>query len=223
MLTINHKEVRNMPGATKDGMPVIGDNKMFSGPRDNAPRTPILPGKQKEKIEASLDIIAEMASTKPEEEEKKLSPEEKYEQTLKEFDLTLRDARSIMEKMVTKGFYSEEFKIGPITCVLRTRVYEDLIRTQRLLESERLEYSSSVQEVLNRYNTAASLARYGENIFEHPDPQVSTEIEIEEAFEKRLLFVRRLPQLISVRVMQFSYEFDRKMLAVFGDGAPQDF
>jgi len=211
-----------MPGATKDGMPVIGDNKMFSGPRDNAPRTPILPGKQKEKIEESLDIISEMAGIKPE-EEKKLSPEEKYEQNLREFDLTLSGARAIMEKMVTKGFYSEEFKIGPITCVLRTRVYEDLIRTQRLLESERLEYSSSVQEVLNRYNTAASLVRYGETIFDHPDPQVATDTEIETAFEKRLLYLRRLPGLISVRVMQFSYEFDQKMLAVFGDGAPQDF
>jgi hypothetical protein len=212
-----------MPGATKDGMPVIGDTKMFSGPRDNAPRAANLPSKQKEKIEESLGIISEMAGDKADVPEKKLSPEESYENNLKEFDLTLRDARSIMEQMVTKGHYSEEFKLGPITCVLRTRVYEDLIRTQRLLEAERLEYSSSVQEVLNRYNTAASLVRYGEIIFEHPDPQVASELEIEEAFETRLKYVRRLSQLVSVKLMQFSYEFDRKMMAVFGDGAPQDF
>jgi len=213
-----------MPGVTKDGMPVIGENRMFSGPKDNAPRAASMPSKQKEKIEESLDIIAEMAGTPAEEEDtSKLSVEEKYERTLKEFNLTLRDARAIMEQMVTKGFYSEEFKLGPITCVLRTRVYEDLIRTQRLLEAERLEYSSSVQEVLNRYNTAASLVRYGDVIFEHPDSQTASESEIEEAFEKRLKYVRRLSQLVSVKVMQFSYEFDRKMMAVFGDGAPQDF
>jgi hypothetical protein len=212
-----------MPGATKDGMPVIGENKMFSGPKDNAPRAASLPGKQKDKVEESLDIIAELAGSKPPVDEKVLSKEEQYEKNLVEFGITLRDARHIMEQMVTKGFYEEDFKVGPITCTLRTRVYEDLIRTQRLLEIERPEYASAVQEMLNRYNTAASLVRYGEYTFDHPDAMVATEKDIEEAFDKRMHFVKRLPQLVSVKVMQFSYEFDRKMIAVFGEGAPQDF
>lgn len=212
-----------MPGATKDGMPVIGENKMFSGPKDNAPRAASLPGKQKDKVEESLDIIAELAGSKPPVDEKVLSKEEQYEKNLVEFGITLRDARHIMEQMVTKGFYEEDFKVGPITCTLRTRVYEDLIRTQRLLEIERPEYASAVQEMLNRYNTAASLVRYGEYTFDHPDAMVATEKDIEDAFEKRMHFVKRLPQLVSVKVMQFSYEFDRKMIAVFGEGAPQDF
>jgi hypothetical protein len=212
-----------MPGATKDGMPVIGENKMFSGPKDNAPRAASLPGKQKDKVEESLDIIAELAGSKPPVDEKVLSKEEQYEKNLVEFGITLRDARHIMEQMVTKGFYEEDFKVGPITCTLRTRVYEDLIRTQRLLEIERPEYASAVQEMLNRYNTAASLVRYGEYTFDHPDAMVATEKDIEDAFDKRMHFVKRLPQLVSVKVMQFSYEFDRKMIAVFGEGAPQDF
>lgn len=214
-----------MPGATKDGMPIIGESKMFSGPRDNAPRAANLPSKQKEKIEESLNIISEMAGTSAENEEavKELSAEEKYEQNLRKHNLTLRDARSIMEQMLTKGFYADEYKLGPITCVLRTRVYQDLIRTQRMLEAEKMEYSSSVQEALNRYNTAASLVRYGEKVFEHPDPQDATETEMEEAFQARLRFVECLPQLATIRVMQYSYEFDQKMLAVFADGAPQDF
>lgn len=212
-----------MPGATKDGMPVIGENKMFSGPKDNAPRAASLPGKQKDKVEESLDIIAELAGSKPPVDEKVLSKEEQYEKNLIEFGITLRDARHIMEQMVTKGFYEEDFKVGPITCTLRTRVYEDLIRTQRLLEIERPEYASAVQEMLNRYNTAASLVRYGEYTFDHPDAMVATEKDIEDAFDKRMHFVKRLPQLVSVKVMQFSYEFDRKMIAVFGEGAPQDF
>jgi hypothetical protein len=212
-----------MPGATKDGMPVIGENKMFSGPKDNAPRAASLPGKQKDKVEESLDIIAELAGSKPPVDEKVLSKEEQYEKNLVEFGITLRDARHIMEQMVTKGFYEEDFKVGPITCTLRTRVYEDLIRTQRLLEIERPEYASAVQEMLNRYNTAASLVRYGEYTFDHPDAMVATEKDIEDAFDKRMHFVKRLPQLVSVKIMQFSYEFDRKMIAVFGEGAPQDF
>jgi hypothetical protein len=212
-----------MPGATKDGMPVIGENKMFSGPKDNAPRAASLPGKQKDKVEESLDIIAELAGSKPPVDEKVLSKEEQYEKNLGEFDITLRAARAIMEQMVTKGFYEEDFKVGPITCTLRTRVYDDLVRTQRLLETERPEYASAVQEMLNRYNTAASLVRYGEYTFDHPDAMTATEKDLEDAFEKRMHFVKRLPQLISVKVMQFSYEFDRKMIAVFGEGAPQDF
>jgi hypothetical protein len=196
---------------------------MFSGPKDNAPRAASLPGKQKDKVEESLDIIAELAGSKPLVDEKVLSKEEQYEKNLVEFGITLRDARHIMEQMVTKGFYEEDFKVGPITCTLRTRVYEDLIRTQRLLGIERPEYASAVQEMLNRYNTAASLVRYGEYTFDHPDAMVATEKDIEDAFDKRMQFVKRLPQLVSVKVMQFSYEFDRKMIAVFGEGAPQDF
>jgi hypothetical protein len=76
---------------------------------------------------------------------------------------------------------------------------------------------------LNRYNTAASLVRYGEHYFEHPDPLTATEEEMETAFAPRLRLLKRLPLYVSLKIQQFCFDFDQKMIAIFGEGAPQDF
>jgi len=210
-----------MPGATKDGMPVIGGN--FVGPKDNAPRMSDL---QRKKVEASLEEMAKIdppVDGKSDEEAKELSKEEKYLKNLSDLGVELREARHIMEQMVTKGYYEESFKIGPATLTLRTRVYDDMMRAQRMLEVERPEYATAVQELLNRYNTAASLVRYGEHYFEHADVMTATEEEMDKAFEPRLRFMRRQPQYVALKMQQYCFDFDQKMIAIFGEGAPQDF
>lgn len=208
-----------MPGATKDGMPIIGAN--FVGPKDNAPRTSAL---QSKKIEASLEEIAKIAPPEdPEVNEKVLSPEERYLKSLADLKIDIKESRHVMEQMVTKGYYEESFKIGPATLTLRTRVYDDMVRAQRMLDNERPEYATAVQELLNRYNTAASLVRYGEHYFEHPDPLTATEEEMETAFAPRLRLLKRLPLYVSLKIQQFCFDFDQKMIAIFGEGAPQDF
>jgi hypothetical protein len=209
-----------MPGATKDGMPVIGGN--FVGPKDNAPR--VVGDLQSKKIEASLEEIAKInPPASSEEEEKELSKEEKYLKTLADHNIELKEARHVMEQMVTKGYYEESYKIGPATLTLRTRVYDDMMRSQRMLEVERPEYATAVQELLNRYNTAASLVRYGEHYFEHADPMTASEEDMDKAFEPRLRFIRRQPHYVTLKMQQFCYDFDQKMIAIFGEGAPQDF
>lgn len=208
-----------MPGATKDGMPIIGAN--FVGPKDNAPRTNDL---QSKKIEASLEEISKIAApTDPDGEEKVLSQEEQYLKNLADRKIEIKEARHVMEQMVTKGYYEESFKIGPATLTLRTRVYEDMMRSQRMLEVERPEYATAVQELLNRYNTAASLVRYGDHYFEHVDPMTASEEDMDKAFEPRLRFLRRQPQYVTLKMQQFCFDFDQKMIAIFGEGAPQDF
>jgi hypothetical protein len=209
-----------MPGATKDGMPVIGAN--FSGPKDNSPRMTTL---QSKKVEESLEEIEKIMAPKPREEGDKtpLTKEEQYLKNLTDAGVTIKESRHIMEQMVTKGYYEEDYKIGSVTVTLRTRVYEDMIRTQRALEIERPEYATAVQELLNRYNTAASLVRYGEHFFKHEDPMTATDEEMDAAFEVRVRFMKRLAQYISLKIQQHAYSFDQKMVAVFGEGAPQDF
>jgi hypothetical protein len=208
-----------MPGATKDGMPIIGAN--FVGPKDNAPRSSNL---QSKKIEESLEEISKIAApTDPDGEEKVLSQEEQYLKNLADRKIEIKEARHVMEQMVTKGYYEESFKIGPATLTLRTRVYEDMMRSQRMLEVERPEYATAVQELLNRYNTAASLVRYGDHYFEHVDPMTASEEDMDKAFEPRLRFLRRQPQYVTLKMQQFCFDFDQKMIAIFGEGAPQDF
>jgi hypothetical protein len=213
-----------MPGATKDGMPIVGEHSMFAGPKDNASRGGSLPSKPKDKVEEAFKTVDEIAAGKNAVSDPILKPKEQlYEENLQKVGLTLREARSIMEQMVTKGYYEEETKIGSLTAIIRTRVYEDMIRAQRALELYKPDFSSGVQELLNRYNTAASLVRYGDHHFTHPDPFTASDEEIETAFQPRLRLVTRLPHLVSIRLQQNVFEFDGKMMAVFGEGAPQDF
>ena len=201
-----------MPGATKDGMPMIGTN--FVGPKDNAPRTSDL---QSKKIEASLEEISKIAApTNPDGEEKVLTQEEQYFKNLANLKVDIKEARHVMEQMVTKGYYEESFKIGPATLTLRTRVYDDMVRAQRMLDQERPEYATAVQELLNRYNTAASLVRYSDHYFDHPDPLTATEEEMEIAFAPRLRLLKRLPLYVSLKMQQFCFDFDQKMIAIFG-------
>lgn len=212
-----------MPGATKSGMPLIGEGTGFMGPKDNAPRGTTLPSKQeetKEVVAKTVELLEEMIKNK---EDEGKSKEQLYEERLKAIGVTLKEARSIMEKMLTKGFYSEDFKIGPILVTVRTRIYQDMIRTQHALEMEKPDFSTGVNELLNRYNAAASLVKYGEYMFNHPDPMTATDDAIEEAFEERLKFLKRIPGLAATKIQQYVFEFDQKMMAVFGDGAPQDF
>ena len=209
-----------MPGATKDGMPVIGAN--FVGPKDNAPRMSDL---QSKKVEESLEVMAKITASdaKSSKEEAPLSKEDQYEQNLKAQGIDLKEARRVMEQMVTKGYAEESFKIGPATVTVRTRVYDDMVRAQRVLDQERPEYATAVQELLNRYNTAASLVRYSDNYFNHPDPLTATEEELDEAFAPRLRFMKRLPLYVGLKIQQHCFDFDQKMIAIFGEGAPQDF
>lgn len=212
-----------MPGATKSGMPIIGEGTGFMGPKDNAPRGSSLPSKQEEaeaSINKTVGILEEMSKDK---EDEGKSKEQLYEERLKSVGLTLREARSIMEQMLTSGFYPEDFKIGPLTITIRTRIYQDMIRVQQALEMEKPDFSTGVNELLNRYNAAASLVKYGEYKFEHPDPMTASDSEIEAAFDERLKFLKRIPGLAATKVQQYVFEFDQKMMAVFGDGAPQDF
>ena len=172
------------------------------------------------KIEETLSIMSEKNP-----KEKVLTEEERYVKGLEEAGLTVAQARVIMEAMFVNGYYEEEIYLGAGTYVtLRSRQYFDTIRSNRKLEADRVEYVASINNVVNSYNTAASLVKYANRDFSVPKPHGDVDPQvIEDSFTKRLEFLERLPAQVAIKLMQKTFEFDKKLMAVFSDGAPQDF
>lgn len=191
-------------------MPMIGEEGFIGTTPKNAA-----------KIEETLSII----KGTDENPEKELSPEETYEKGLKEVGITLAQSRVILESTFINEYYEEEVHLGAgVYAVFRSRQYLDTIRANRALERDRVELVSSVSDILNRYSTAAALMRYGQKDFNVPKPKDKADSQdIEKSFNERLDFLERLPTYVCNKLMQKSFDFDRKLLAVFADGAPADF
>lgn len=169
------------------------------------------------------ELELEMQGDRKKEEPKPLTAEEKealYLEGLEEVGLDLKSARAIMEKILVNDYYEEAFRIGPLPVKLRTRTYSDTLRAQQHLEVENPTYNMSVQDLVARYNVAASLSKYGDNVFEFP---TDSDQKTEAAFRQRLQFVMGRPAIVMAKLMELVYRFDLKMGAVFAEGAPQDF
>jgi hypothetical protein len=179
-------------------------------------------GRAKEQAAKIEESLKELNS---ENKDAERTPEEQYLDGLKSVGLTLEKARMIQEDMFVKGYYEEEVRlIGAHYVVLRTRLYGDSVRANRRLEADRVEYVGSIQDIVNRYNTAASLVRYGDTTFAVPSPMGNTPAqEAEDSFTARLTFITQLPNAVCICLMQKVFEFDARIAAVFSDGAPLDF
>lgn len=199
---------------------------LLKGPRDNTPRNnPKVPLQGKDSEEPKTPV--EAASNLGEEALRPLTAEEKAKMYIKGLELvglTQDEARAIMDKILFEGHYSEEYTLGgKLPVVLRTRVYSDVERSMRYAEVEAPRIPSHLNDILARYNLAASLERYGDKHFEFPEGADATPEKIEEAFEKRYNFVMSLNTPIAGRLHNFIVEFDQKMNAVLADGAPENF
>lgn len=213
-------------------VPLIGQ---FSGPPGNAPRSPVeLP--RKAPLETAEPVmpsvaaaVADAGETAQSEEQPKRpkTAQEKAEDYLKGLEsvgLTPVGARGILQQVLVNEKYEETFPMGPIKVTIRTRSYKDAMRTLRYLELEKPTYAMGINDVLARYNMAASLVAYGENQFEHPSKKEgATEEEVEAAYDQRLNFVIELPTVALQKLMQITHDFDTKINAVFAEGAPEDF
>jgi hypothetical protein len=202
--------------------PVIGD---FRSPPVNPPRTETAAAPDQVEVavekaavteqdaEAAMLAAAE-ALKKEADNEAKLSPSEKYAKRLADGKLSLVEARAIFDSVMTDGYYEEVVTLGPVRATLRTRMYEDTLRLQRVLELEKPQLLMSQEELVTRYNLAASLYGWQGKVIAH---------ETEADFEKALKIVRNMPAPIFTLLARELFRFDQKILLAFGDGAVESF
>ena len=203
-----------------NGAPLIGE---FSGPENNSPRKSFeLPGPspQEKKEEEKTEEFGE------EEGPKEQTPEDVYREGLENVGLKVEEARTIMAEVLINDVYRERHTIGTkethIEVVLRSRTYADIQRAYRYLEAEKPDFPVVVNDYLATYNVAASLERFGDTTFEFPDP-ISSPDKSDEAFQKRLNFLKRKNSFVLSKLTSLVSQMDNKLLAIFADGAPADF
>jgi len=215
--------------SNKTNPPLLDPN--FQGPTDNAPRkaAPLQskakeePKEEKEPKEES--DTKEATGQKPKKPLTAAEKAEAYREGLAEVGITEEKARSIMDGVIFEDAYIETIQIGGkrLTVGLRTRSYRDMERIMDAFEADPQMSVIKTDDIMAKYNVAASLARYGDHQFNFPDPKTEKPEAVEEAFEERLKFLLGLPSPIIKRLIDETGKFDMMMTAVFADGAPEDF
>jgi len=203
--------------------PMVGQ---FSGPQTNSPRVAPLQRKEEEKDQEEAGEVSEKDIQKSIIDAKKTAEEihKEYLEGLKKVELSVDRARALMDEMLEKGYCTETHNWRQNTkVVIRTRNYQDTLRTQRYLEVESPTYAANVDEIIMRYNTAASLVQYGDHAFEHPEDTEASDEKVERAFDQRLKFVERLPNVVMGKLSTLVHNMDVRVAAVFAEGAPEDF
>ena len=167
------------------------------------------PGPELVDVEKAIETVKQAIA-----DEDGLSLPEKYARRLKEANISPGVARDIFNRVLSDGHYEEVVRVGPIRAALRTRLYEDTLRLQRALEMEKPQLLVSQEELVTRYNMAASLYAWNGKAVPH-----DTDVD----FEKALKIVRNLPAPVYTLLARELFKFDQKIMAVFGEGAVESF
>jgi hypothetical protein len=170
--------------------PIIGE---LRGTTTNVPRTDTQP--------------QEPEKTKEEE----LTPAEAYEKLLTDNNITLSHARSVIDRVITNGFYEEKFSVVGKTGFFKTRVYSDQLRINLALEMENPKLPITQSDLIIRHNLAASLVEWAGKSYRSVD------------FYQKLKTLEEFPTpVINILSRELS-KFDTKIMIIFSDGAIDSF
>lgn len=197
--------------------PTIGD---FRGSEQNKPRPPPAP------IADAAPAPEETAQPSPPQDPAKavedavknldfLTPAEAYRERLKRLKVDLKEAEAIYDGVLSKGYYEEYVRLrGNQRAVFRTRQYEDHLRLQTVLEMTKPQLAISQDELITRFNLASSLYEWQGQPLKH---------DTDEDFDKVMAIVKKLPAPIFTLLNRELSKFDAKVMAVFDEGADENF
>lgn len=203
--------------------PRIGD---FRSKPDNAPRKPNpdppRPAAEVAKAQPSnaptpTTAPAEKPTQKddpPAEVEPTLTPKERYAKRLEDEGISVDVARAIFDAVISKGYYEEYVHVGSQRATLRTRLYDDHLRLQTALEMTRPGLVLSQEDMITRYNLAASLYEWRGKAYKH---------DTDDDFDAVMLEIKRMPAPLYSLLVQKLSDFDRKVMLVFSEGATDSF
>lgn len=168
--------------------------------------------------EARLDADAKK-------DEDALKPLQTYADRLAEAGISSEKAAKIVDDVLVRGFYSEEFPITKtVKMSLRTRSARDTKRIQDILEAARPSYDHHYHELLTRLLLAASLERFGADVLPHPPSKKASADEIEKLFQERITYVDNAMSDPALRIaFQKLYKFDRMVAIALEEGAIENF
>lgn len=190
--------------------PRIGD---FRSKPDNAPRkTPSVEAPQAVQQEEPDDKPADAPEAAKNEAD--MTPRERYLKRLKDAEIPLATAQNIYDAVISKGYYEEYVKVGSGRAVLRTRTYDDVLRLQTALEAVRPGLILTQEDMITRYNLAASLYEWKGKTYKH---------DTDDDFDVVMAELKKMPSPLYSLLVQRLAEFDRKVMTVFSEGATDSF
>lgn len=198
--------------------PLIGD---FRSAASNAPRAPeAAPAPAVEVTDEDravttglIDAVAEKSAD--ETPKKELTPSEHYAERLKSVGLDLYGARSIVDTLITQGYFEDSFVFASRKGVFRSRSYADQLRVSRVLELENPATALAQSEIIIRCHLGASLVEWaGKKFYVGPD---------EAKMQEKIDSLRSFPAPIINMLSNELSKFDSKMMVVFSDGAVDSF
>jgi hypothetical protein len=161
-------------------------------------------------------LETQISSVEDELEFLKLSPEARYRKVLERNDITINEARKIIDCVIVQlEPYEERVPLTKnVSVVFRTRAQVDESRLTRLIEELQPRYNMTIDHTIRVQNLAASLVRYGKKEFTH-----ETDGDIREI----VAWLQGIPNPTFGLLATKLYEFDRKLDLVFQEGYLENF
>lgn len=146
-----------------------------------------------------------------------------YLEILKGSDIDVNTAQTIVDDIMTKGYYSEDIQVTKrITATFRTRSHNDFLRFNTALQILNPRFKQEEDELAIRYCLAGSLERFDKTTFDHPVNKTEN-TEAQKMFDARLDWIEnqseRLIALLAVKLRAF----DQKVMIVMSEGVAENF
>lgn len=150
-------------------------------------------------------------------------PVEDYKDYLKQHEISEDKAACIVDDILTQNFYEEEFKLSKRSSVrFRTRTQKDIRRLSMTLQIERPLYENAMNELVARYNLAASLSMFNGKVFSFPKTGADDKA-FEDSFDERLKVVESMPSPIFALLCTKLAKFDVMVQIVMREGCVENF
>lgn len=152
-----------------------------------------------------------------------LLPVTDYKKYLKDQKIEESEAAEIVDNLMMRGFHEERFELSKkLTVTLRTRTQQDVMRVQTAVQIQRPLFQDTMNELIIRYNMAASLASYGDTVFAFA-PENAGVADQDKFFDVRLAFVEKMPSAVFTKLSIKLAKFDQKIAAVMREGVAENF
>lgn len=175
----------------------------------NEPRNAPEPAKTEEPV-AETEVEKAAAAL-----EKEMTPAEAYRERLKASGIPFEEAARIYDDVMSNGSHEAVVKLGKSgRVVFRTRSYDDNLRLQDQLERLAPKFAMVTDDIINRFNLAASLLEWRGKAIPH---------ETEKDFDAALELVKKLPGPTYALLVNELAKLDAKIMVIFSDGATENF
>ena len=204
------------------------------------PSTTVPAASAKEQLEEEAERI--LKQSKPEETEadkdlktrlsiyedvsQTLLPVKDYAEFLKSQQIDDDKASEIVDNMLMRGWHEEEYPLSKKSGVrLRTRAHRDTLRLHAALQVQQPVYQDTANEIILRYNLAASLAEItGPHPVRFEFPKDTDEDSVSaKLFDIRMKYIERMPGILFAKLTMKLTQFDRIVMAVMREGVTENF